>query len=76
MKRNLPVFTKRDIQGLKRALKKEGRCPFFHRPGTGCERCMAIFPTLEKRLCPCDKFSCSYVRRIVKQIIKEFESGL
>jgi len=80
MKRDLSKLKKRDIIGIKKWLRskyKSSFCPFGC-GGTICvhhEKCEAVFPSLEglDALCPCHIFNCSYVTKVAKQVVKEWE---
>ena len=52
------------------------RCPFGELTFS-CSICFGYFPTLERKgnqnfLCPCPTYGKSYVKRVAKQLVKEF----
>jgi len=79
MKRDLSNLTEAHIKGIRRWLDSHYKwrfCPFHWEWEKHCERitCRAIFPKLPKYLCPCNQYSLSYVTRIAKEIVKEWEA--
>lgn len=77
MKRQIDKLTKRDIKGIKRFLGKEKGCPFARGLyKTYCYKCEAIFPKFIAHGWnhPCYDFNCSYVNRVARKVIKDWEA--
>ena len=78
MKRDLSKITEAHIKGIREWLDsgiKPFYCPF--RIATpGCAVCKGIFPKFDqfKHYHPCRQYSISYVTRIAKEIVKEWEA--
>jgi len=69
MKRDLSNLTEEDIRKIKLWLKGDpGNCPKI-----ACYTCDELFPSKDPR-CPCVKHSRSYVTRVAKKIVKEWEA--
>lgn len=83
MKRDLSWINGNNIKNIVSWLsyhpsgKKKDLCPISR-----CEICKAIFPKIPTTegddgcgACPCDAYGVSYVTRVAKQIIKEWENN-
>jgi len=80
MKRDLLHLQPWHIEGIQLWLENANKrrvCPFkIPARINDCDRCHEIFPSNPrvKYLCPCQLFSLSYVKRVARQVIKQWEA--
>jgi len=81
MKRNLDNLTAGNIKGIKEWLDKvdpETFCPFVDRSddySNYCSKCHDLLPSLDEGICPCEVYSLSYLRRVARKVIKQWEAA-